>query len=813
MKNPTDDSRSVSGGVGPFLSATPGATTPRTRHLRLELWSFLVAWILGFGIFAPWARADSTSGWLSWRGPDQNGTSRETGLPDKLGAENLLWTADFAGMSTPVVANDRVYVNGFWGEGAQLQEGVACFDAVGGRELWRHGYTDFLSDTIYLRYSTSAPAVDAETGNVYFQGTQGILACFDRNGKLLWQHSLMETHGRLTFPNGRTASPVVDDDLVITRGITSNWGAHGPAGDRFYAFDKKTGELVWASSPADRPKDNSFSHPILGWLWGKRVLFAGAGDGSIVCLNTRTGEPLWRVPISQGGVNATVLHADDRIIAIHGSENLDTSEIGRMVALKVPAAPPAGAALPLVIAAQDAELWRNELSAFTSSPILVGPRIFQVNEVGELCAVDAETGKILWRRKIGVEQRNASLLFADGKLYVPILDDPDVKADSGDAGKKGALYVIRPADDGCEVLSKFTLDGRCFGTPTVFHGRIYLQSTQKLYCFGTAQSSGAATAAAGSSAPGPAAGAPTQLQIVPAEVLLRPGQTQTFRARVLDANGFVVEQIQDVGKLRWAGYVPPTARVRSAMKGVFNEKGELVAAADPIPSAGAFEATLGEWKGIIRGRVLPYLPLAEDFESFALTEEHATDKDAAGKAVKFAYPPLPWIGARFKFEVREVGGGKALAKTVDNKLFQRAFVFIGHPDMKDYTIEADVQSEGTRRKMSEVGLIVQRYCVVLKGNAQELEVNSNLERLRVAVPFPWSPNEWYRLKARVDVAADGSGVVRAKAWKRGEAEPSAWTIEVPHKIAHQEGAPGLFGFSPQEMRVFIDNVRVTKNEQ
>ncbi len=73
----------------------------------------------------------------------------------------------------------------------------------------------------------------------------------------------MEEYGRLTFPNSRTASPVIDQDLVITRGITANWGKDGPGADRFYAFDKKTGELVWSSSPGDRPKDNSFSHPVL----------------------------------------------------------------------------------------------------------------------------------------------------------------------------------------------------------------------------------------------------------------------------------------------------------------------------------------------------------------------------------------------------------------------------------------------------------------------------------------------------------------------------------------------------------------------
>src|SRR6185369_14780963 len=97
----------------------------------------------------------------------------------------------------------------------------------------------------------------------------------------------------------------------------------------------------------------------------------------------------------------------------------------------------------------------------------------------------------------------------------------------------------------------------------------------------------------------------------------------------------------------------------------------------------------------------------------------------------------------------------------------------------------------------EVGVINQRYAIVLKGNEQKLEINSNLERLRVSADFKWAPKEWYHLKSRVDLQPDGSGIVRAKAWKKGEAEPAGWTVEAPHKTVHQSGSPGLFGFSPQ----------------
>jgi len=747
-------------------------------------------------------------GWLSWRGPQQSGTSAEKNLPDKIAIQEALWTADIPGQSTPVVAEGKIYIIGYLGDGPDLQEVVVCFDAETGKKLWQNGFSDFLSDIIYHRYATSSPTIDPETGNVYMQGTQGILAAFTADGKPLWNHSMMELYGRLTFPNGRTASPLIDRDLVITRGITANWGANGPAGDRFYAFDKKTGELVWASSPGDRPRDNSFSYPVLGWLNGKRVFYASTGDGSIVCVNARTGDPLWRIPLSKAGINSSVLvHNNDKLIAIYGTPY----EPGQMVAMKIPTVMPANAAAgPLIVERAAVELWHNDLRTSTSSPILVGDRVYLTSEVGNLAAIDVNTGEIVWRHKLGIEQRNACPLYADGKLYVPILNDPDVNQKSSDEGSggKGAFYVIKPGDKDCEVLSKVTLDGRCSGSPSVYNGKVYLQTTKRLYCFGTKGNNPGLPAPLAEEkwpSPGPA----KQLQVIPSEVLLHPDQAASFRLRSLDANGLTVEEIKDVKAIKWAHYIPPTARVKASLKGEFNAEGKLVADRDSTPSAGAFEASLGELKGYFRGRVMPGLPIKQDFESFVLSEVTTNNIEPQ---TKFAYPPLPWIGARFKFEVREKDGNKAFVKTIDNAFFRRATVFMGDPDLKNYTIEADVMSDGNNRKVSDVGVINQRYFIVLKGNAQKLEINSNQELFRFEAPFKWSPQIWYRLKARVDVAADGSGVVRAKAWKKEEPEPQAWTLEAPHQHANQSGCPGLFGFSPQDMRVYIDNIQVRSND-
>ena len=44
---------------------------------------------------------------------------------------------------------------GYLGEGPDLQEGVACFDAETGKMLWKQLFNDFLSDVVYLRYANS----------------------------------------------------------------------------------------------------------------------------------------------------------------------------------------------------------------------------------------------------------------------------------------------------------------------------------------------------------------------------------------------------------------------------------------------------------------------------------------------------------------------------------------------------------------------------------------------------------------------------------------------------------------------------------
>jgi len=726
--------------------------------------------------------------WTKWRGPDATGASPEINLPNEIDpAKNLRWTFDIRGRGTPVYANGRVFGMGYAGSGPDLQEILYCLDESTGDLLWEHRFSDFLSDIIYERYSITSPTIDDETGNVYCMTVPGLLNCFSFDGELIWQVSTMEMYGRFTYPNGRTLGPLIDDDLLIIDFMNSTWGRNeGPARNRFFAFDKLTGENVWMSNPSGPPKDGPSSYPVFEWRNGERLLYAGEAGGLLVCVNTRTGEPVWSYRMTVGGVCASPVLSGNRLIAIHDTENVDSSEIGRMVAFdlsKTPTAPgdPGDGTSGQIEVDPSYELWRNNLGAFTSSPVLVGDRVYQTTGTGELACVDVNSGKVIWKEKLAPDQIHASPAYADSKLYVPM--------------NNGSFHVIRPTDEGPEVLSKVQLEGNCLGAPCIANGKVYVHTTEKLYCFGNDSGMIGPVVQAGPRETAPKPGAAVALQAIPAEVLLQAGESVPLRARSVDAHGLVVEE-----------NVSDLSLGENAM-GVSYSGGRLRVSESATPQAAVVPVTANGLTDSVRIRIVDSIPFSYDFENVNLDQ-----KDAAGEAL--ALGPAYWIQARPRWDVRQMAdGNRVLAKTIENPIFMRAMTFIGDPDQRDYTMQADMMTDGNRRMMSTVGLVHQRYLILLKCNHRELEIQSNEEGVKHAVTYSFKPEAWYTVKSRVDVDAEGIATIRAKVWERDkEQEPDAWTIEYTHTNGHVQGAPGIYGFALQNrFKVYIDNLSVTPN--
>ena len=727
--------------------------------------------------------------WLFWRGPTGGGVSAQSNLPDSLTANSLLWEYAIQGGGVPVVAGGKAYQFGYYGVGNELQEALVCFNASSGEVLWERLHSDFISDIVYNRYGVGAACIDSATGNVYFQTSPGLLIGYDSDGNKLWERSLMEEFARLTFPNGRTGGPCVDGDLVIIHAITANWGKQGPARDRFYAFDKKSGDLVWSSTPGITPKDSSFSPLTFEDLpGGRRVFYSGTGCGHIVCIDARTGQALWRFQMSYGGVNSGVVIHEDYVIAVHGKENIDSSNIGRMVAIKKPKNLPS-LNEDLIVLNKDSEVWRNNsIEAFTSSPVYRDGRLYVTIKRGELVCLAADSGEEIWTLKLAPDQVHASPTWADGKLYVPMFD--------------GRVSVVKDRGNEAEILSQMQLEGSCLSAPSVAHGRVFVQSKKKLYCFGTSKTAPAFISHKKDQ--NLSSKVPFSLQVVPAEFSIKSGSALPFKVYSLNKNGKRIEEVKE--GLTWEKWIPPTAKVQSVVDAEITSNGVLVASKDAKLSAGALRVSNGKLFGITRGRVLQDLPYSENFETGFTLSQKSSDQ------ISFSYAPLSWLGARMRWQIQNLNGNMVAGNTLDRVLFQRAINFVGHKDMANYTAQAEVMTDGDRRIKSNIGLINQRYIFALIGNSQKLEVVSNYDRFRHSVPFSFKTNTWYHLKTRVDILKDGTGMIRAKAWLKGEAEPSDWTLETSHINPHLHGAPGVYAMSPQsKKKVYFDNLLISYN--
>jgi outer membrane protein assembly factor BamB/dienelactone hydrolase len=702
--------------------------------------------------------AASAGDWAEWRGPARDGRSSERGLPTAWSpaGQNLAWKAPYGSRSTPIVVGDRVCLQNGAGAGADLQERVLCLNADTGKLLWEHRFNVYHSDVPPHRIGWPSPAADPATGNVYAFGVGGTLLSLDPAGKVLWERSVVEDFGLVTTHGGRTVSPVIDGDLVIVSGIAAGWGDLARAGHRFLAFDKKTGATVYVSSPGGRPFDTTYSPPIIGEVNGVRLLIAGGSDGAMHAIKPQTGEPVWNFLMSKRGLNTGALLSNGVAIVSHSEENYDSSEMGLLAGIDA-----AGKG------ALKAESVRWSVKGFQggfSSPVLDGDRFYQVDNGANLVAFDATSGKQLWLHNLGTIQK-ASPVLADGKLYV--------------GTENGKFFILKPGPTGAEVLDEDWLGSeqtpeQIIASVAVSRGRIFLATMDNLYCIGKK----AAGPADPKPAPLPAGKAPaTHLQVSPTELALTPGDRVQLTARLFDAQGRLIREEKAA---KWEltgleGAVSPTGRLTTA---------------GTAAQAGSVKATVGELSGSARVRVIPALPWKWDFETGAV--------------------PPQWINATGKFAVREEGGAKVLVKLADNPFTKRARVFMGGGHLANYTVEADALAHEQRRQMGDVGVVAQRYQLVLFGNSQKIELQSwQPETMRtVHQAFPWKAETWYRLKLRVDTEAGGVRA-RGKAWPASDPEPEAWTLERLDPHPNRHGSPGLYADAPYE--VTFDNVRVTAN--
>jgi outer membrane protein assembly factor BamB len=748
--------------------------------------------------------------WSSWRGPEQTGVSRDRNLPDTFSIDpkakdgNVIWRSPYGGITTPVVQNGRIFVINKVGENVSQQERVMCFDAENGKPVWEHRFNVFLTDIVADRLGWTQMVGDAETGNVYAHGTQGFLMCFNKDGKVQWQHSLTEEYGRISGYGGRITSPIVFENLLIMSVVNANWGEQTVGGTRLVAFDKRTGDVVWWSATGHRVRDTFACVPVVAKVGGQWLVITGAGDGGVHAFKARTGEKVWSYIFGGGAVNAAPVVEGDRIYAGHGEANTDSEEPGRVICLdgsKVEDGKP-----KLV--------WKVDgIKVKYASPLLHDGRLYVCNITGELFCLDTKDGKELWSHQYGNNTRG-SPVWADGKIYIPELDSQ--------------FHILKPKADGCEELCAVEFRGKdvapveLTGSPAVANGRVYFLTSEELYCIGKKDGKASDKSAAGSQEQASADAKPAHLQVVPADVALTPGQSVTFKALAYDDHGRLIGEVKADWSL--AGSLPPVfpigfptpkpAKTKPkpppALQGVLSETNGTttkltVGNAPPPAQFGRVVARAGGLSAYVRVRVAPLLPYANDFSK-----------------VPVGRTPGGWVNCQGKFAVAMMKDGTlALKKRNDapSPLVARAHAYIGLPQLTDYTIEADMQGTKLNADLPDMGVEANRYGFHLVGNTQQLRLISwdALPRIDRTIAYEWKPDVWYRMKLTVEVK-DGKAIARGKVWPREQPEPKEWTLTVEDPTPNREGAPALYGLSTgiQEKTpgttVYYTNVKVTPNK-
>ena len=735
--------------------------------------------VLALALLLPAAAALSGSDWPEWRGPARAGTSTETGLPTSWSpsGENLAWKAPYGGRSSPVVFGDRLYLQNTVGTGASEQERLLCLNADTGKLLWEHRYNIFTSDVPAHRIAWSSPAVDPASGSVFAISGNGLVMSLSRDGKVLWERSLAEEFGMWTTHGGRMSSPIVDGNQVIVSGITFSWGQFAGGAHRFISFDKSSGQILWVSAPEGRPTDTIYANPFVATVNGVRMFFSGGSDGAMHALKANTGEPVWNWLVSKRGLNTAALVVGDDVIVTHSEENIISNEMGMLAA--VPTASTG------VLADKGARWLVRGVQAGYASPVSDGERIYLLDNGGVLLAFDLKTGKELWKETVGTIAK-ASPVLADGKLYVGT-------ENTGDAG--GKFFIIKPGADKAEILDQDWLgtpqkSEQIIASPIVARGRVYVTSMDALYAIGPKTVPATAKPVPPAAASAATAGPATIVQVTPTELILKPGGSIALNVRAFDAKG---NPVASAGTATWT---------LENLKGTIAD-GKFTADKATAGQAGLVKATVGSLSGTARIRVIPDLPWTFDFED--------------GRTV----PPPEWVNATGKFAVRDLDGSKVLVKLAENDFAfaKRCRPFMGDTEYSNYTIQSDVRlSERMRRQMGDVGIVAQRYELVLFGNHQRVELQPWQPEIQRTLKEEYAvkPDTWYVMKLEVQTLDKGQVRARGKVWPKDQPEPAGWTITRVDPIGSLKGAPGLYADAPSRVgggsELYFDNIKVSRNE-
>jgi outer membrane protein assembly factor BamB len=415
--------------------------------------------------------------WPHWRGPDFNGSSPETNLPDDFSTtHNVKWVAPLPGpsASTPVIWDDHVFVSSTDLRTKTLR--AIALDRRTGRELWNHeagqgfGYND------NSNFASPSPVTDGTA--VYFLYGTGDLVAFDFSGRQLWSRNLQKDYGQFAYQWTYGASPTLFAGRLYIQVLQRDVPVHGrgckdgPCESYLLALDPKTGAEQWRHvRPSDAPQESkeAYSTPIPCAHKGRAEILITGGD-CITGHDPRTGEELWR-----WGTWNTARISHWRLVP--------SPVASETVAL---ACAPKGSPVFAVKLGGQGKLddsgiaWNSadhrEVSSDVATPLYYRGRFYVLNgEKRILSRVDPATGRADWSGELGTRAKiEASPTGADGKIFIEDF--------------RGTVFIVAAGPE-FKLLRTIPMgdadDDRLRSTIAVARGNLFIRTNGKLYCIGS----------------------------------------------------------------------------------------------------------------------------------------------------------------------------------------------------------------------------------------------------------------------------------------------------------------------------------------
>jgi outer membrane protein assembly factor BamB len=421
--------------------------------------------------------------WPQWRGPSSNAISDESGLPTSWGEkEHIKWRVSLAGVgvSSPVIWGDRVFVTSQVGVvpvaqgqqpllarddqalsqqeypigSRQSKEGdskgdvvlvVEAFRKSDGTRLWEYKIkATGKFPQLHEKHNLATPTPVTDGKMLYAWFGNGQVQALDMNGHLVWSRHLGLEYSSFITPWGHGSSPTLYKDMLILLCDHSE-------SSYILALDKATGKERWK---VDRGKGRiSHSTPLVIHTPTRDELIINSSE-RIDALNPNNGELLWYEGSQRQTPIPTPVFHNGVIYLSRGYRNSD------FLAIR-----PGGKG----DVTETNVLWRAPSGAsYVPSILYYEGLLYVTNEVGIVTCADAETGKTVWRQRLG-GIFFGSPVAGDGKVYM--------------VSETGVTYVLR-AGRTADILAKNELNERILSSPAISDRHLFLRSDGTLFCVG-----------------------------------------------------------------------------------------------------------------------------------------------------------------------------------------------------------------------------------------------------------------------------------------------------------------------------------------